>query len=735
MATSGSKSVKVTDWDTLKFSWSEKSQSIANNTTTISWKLELIATSYGYISSSASKAWSVTVNGTKYSGTTTVGINNNSTKTLASGTTTIAHSSDGTKSFDYSFSQAFDINFNGWVGTISGSGSGTLDSIPRVSKPTLSASSGEFGAAVTIYTNRASSDFTHKLFYKYGNSGWIAITSSPSVTTSYAWTVPLELMNQIPSSTSLTLTIACDTYVGSTYIGYATVEFTAKVPSSVKPSCTMTLEDVTNWDDTYGSPVQGLSKIKIKISAGLSYSSPIASYSISANGVKYTTAEATTDVLKTAGDSPVTVTVKDKRGRSATASYTMKVQAYNPPNITALTVHRVNATNLEDDQGEYINVKFSAVVSEMAGKNTATYTLKYKKSTESQFTTVELTGYSGAYELNNVRYRIAADSNSSYDIELTAKDRHDTATRSTSASTAFTLMNWGADGTSLGIGKVAEEVNSLDVAVNLYSRGTLRTMGNRYAAASYGTSGATGFIKMVSIEIMKDYADTPLTFVFNRRLAKSPMTVHVTFQSKLELDPSLDSITYEGSNYGAFIVQSSTSVWDLYVEKVSGYDSITLLDWHVSALRLDRFKITFPGTNASTVPTPYYRATPLVAESILDAFMPVGFVLTLYSHADPNSMYPGTTWTRITNAFLWACDANGTIGQTGGEKSHTLTVNELPSHSHGSVYSGNVSGTKTHSWMASGGSNMAYGTVAAGGGEAHNNMPPYIQVSIWRRTA
>ena len=104
MAKSGSTSVAVTNYDTLKFTWTEKSQSIANNTTTIEWKLQLVAGSYGYINSTVSKSWSVTVNGVKYSGSNTVGIANNTTKTLASGTTTIAHATDGSKQFSYSFS-------------------------------------------------------------------------------------------------------------------------------------------------------------------------------------------------------------------------------------------------------------------------------------------------------------------------------------------------------------------------------------------------------------------------------------------------------------------------------------------------------------------------------------------------------------------------------------------------------------------------------------------------------
>ena len=167
MASSGSTSVTVTSLDTLKFSWSIVKQDVTNNTSTVSWKLELIAGSSGRISSSTPKSWSATVNRTKYSGKNYIDISNNSTKTLANGSTVIKHDSDGTKTFSYSFSQAFDIAFSGSnIETKNGSGSGILNTIPRASS--LSASNGTLGTAQTLTINRHSDSFTHTITHKCG---------------------------------------------------------------------------------------------------------------------------------------------------------------------------------------------------------------------------------------------------------------------------------------------------------------------------------------------------------------------------------------------------------------------------------------------------------------------------------------------------------------------------------------------------------------------------------------
>jgi hypothetical protein len=114
MATSGYKDVAVANYITLRYSWTAGTQNVASNYTPISWKLQLISSnSSANINSSASKDYSVTTDGSKKTGTNTVGLSGGATKTLASGSKNIYHNSDGTKTFSYSFSQEFAITYSG----------------------------------------------------------------------------------------------------------------------------------------------------------------------------------------------------------------------------------------------------------------------------------------------------------------------------------------------------------------------------------------------------------------------------------------------------------------------------------------------------------------------------------------------------------------------------------------------------------------------------------------------
>lgn len=459
MASSGSTSVTVTSWNTLKFSWAQVSQSVTNNTTTISWTLQLIAGSSGRISSTASKDWSVTVNGTAYSGTNTVGVANSTTKTLASGKTTITHTADGSKTFSYSFSQEFGITFGGsTIGTKSGSGSGTLNTIPRATTPTVSASSVDMGGKVTISTPRASSSFTHDLAYAFAGASYVSIAAG--VATSYSWTVP-DLAIKIPNATSGTVTIRCITKNGSTTIGTKTVLLTAKVPASVLPtvSSVAVVEATAGLASQFGALIQTKSTVKATISAAGARGSTIKAYSATYQGKTYTSSSFTTDKVRSAGTQTMTVKVQDSRGRwSSVTNKTFAVLAYEAPAVTRLQAYRANADGTPNDEGAYAAVAYTYSVASLGGKNTARMKVEFKLSTAATYAEADVLTTDTALTGSGVVVSAGTFSaDYQYDIKLTVVDYFGaSSTYTTVLPSAAVIMDLKADGTGISFGKTAD---------------------------------------------------------------------------------------------------------------------------------------------------------------------------------------------------------------------------------------------------------------------------------------
>ena len=122
---------------------------------------------------------------------------------------------------------------------------------------------------------------------------------------------------------------------------------------------------------------------------------------------------------------------------------------------------------------------------------------------------------------------------------------------------------------------------------------------------------------------------------------------------------------------------------------------------------------------------------------------PIGYIYMSTSSTNP-SVYFGGTWERIAKGkTLVGVDENdndfNASSKTGGEKEHTLTVDEMPSHSHnmGAVRQW-VGASGNAYWLQD--SNERYAkesqqTSDVGGGQPHNNMQPYFTCYIWEKTA
>jgi len=600
MATSGSTSIAVTSHDTLKFSWTLASQSIANNTSTVTWKLELISDAYGAISSTVSKNWSVTVNGTAYSGTNTVGIGNSSTKTLASGSTTIAHNSDGTKSFSYSFSQYFGITFSGSsISTKAGSGSGTLTTIPR--KSTLSVENGTLGTPLELTVEKKATSFTHTITYVSGSySGTIATKSSA---TSISWTPPLTLATGAPNGTSVYVSITIETFNGSTSIGKNSYPIWCSIPSSEKPTVSFAVSDPLGYLSTYGAYVQGKSKFKIAVTASGSYGSSIASYKIVADGKTYSSASVETDVIASSGTLTISVTVTDSRGRTATASKTVTVAEYATPKITSLTVKRTNSAGSNDSGGAYLTVLFDATVSSISSKNSAVYKLQYKKKSATSYTTVTLSAYANNYSVTNGKYTFSADTTASYDVILTATDGFSSATKSGTGPSTTKIFSILSKGLGLAIGKVAELESTFEVAFETMFHKSA-TFKNTMAVYMENVSGTKR-------NVMHMNQSNAFNLGYGGYVANEGVTNvygnKVAFLSKSDF-------TFNGVTLDDFIVETGTSgiwtyrKWNSGIVECWGKYSVSNLACTTALGNMYRTAVFQPNSFPFTISSPYLFA-------------------------------------------------------------------------------------------------------------------------------
>ena len=128
---------------------------------------------------------------------------------------------------------------------------------------------------------------------------------------------------------------------------------------------------------------------------------------------------------------------------------------------------------------------------------------------------------------------------------------------------------------------------------------------------------------------------------------------------------------------------------------------------------------------------------------ILDNVYPVGSIYMSVNSTNPKNLFGGT-WEQIQGRFLFGMNSSYPAGSTGGEITHKLTAAEMPTHAH-YMASGNAGGDGT--WKPDAGWYLVtdvtddtttwwaqIGMNNAGGSEAHNNMPPYLSVYIWKRT-
>lgn len=135
-------------------------------------------------------------------------------------------------------------------------------------------------------------------------------------------------------------------------------------------------------------------------------------------------------------------------------------------------------------------------------------------------------------------------------------------------------------------------------------------------------------------------------------------------------------------------------------------------------------------------------AKPLInnLKELINIIYPVGSIYMSVNSTSPQTLFGGT-WTQLKDRFLLGAGSTYSNGATGGAATHTLTVDQIPSHRHtihGRIDRYQGSGTvfrEPYGYNESGGNDNNIESYATGGGKSHNNMPPYLVVYMWKRTA
>lgn len=334
-------------------------------------------------------ATSGTLGGTKsYSNSTRIKLYGKGATTVASGTATLTHTATGVGAFSVTLSGAiYESSTN-----VSGNGTGTLNTIPRATTPTITNTSGTVITSQTIGTairinvsGRASTSFSHELSYSFGSaSGTIGTISATAENQYYNWTPGTALGAQIPNATSGTCTITCVTKNGTATIGTTTKTITLTAPTSWVPTNTTAVapSNTVLGSSVYPATVSG---VRVTVTCAGSNSSTVAKVEVTFQNKTYSTttissgkATITTDACTGAGSETLTTVVTDSRGRTKSATKTITVTAYASPALS-LSIFRTSTSSSTaiDETGAYMRIVLTGSVSNVGSNAVSARTLSY----------------------------------------------------------------------------------------------------------------------------------------------------------------------------------------------------------------------------------------------------------------------------------------------------------------------------------------------------------------------
>ena len=265
-----------------------------------------------------------------------------------------------------------------------------------------------------------------------------------------------------------------------------------------------------------------------------------------------------------------------------------------------------------------------------------------------------------------------------------------------------------------------------------------------------------GFTVSQSVQVTVDDYSAPTAVIDLHRLNNFEPTTYITASARYSYLNGKNAVTIAAKfkkvsdpSYGTPIeladsIQSTVtcdrdSAYDFVVtvaDKLESTDYNLALGKGIPAFFIDTKKSSV-GVNCLPSQSDVLQLGDLAWLTAQGAY-PVGAIYLSVTNANPAALFGGT-WERIGGRFLLGADSTYAAGSTGGEAAHQLTTSEMPRHNHTldnyNVSAGNTTAYMTVQAQAKVGYNGNVQTLYAGWDGSHNNMPPYLAVYMWQRTA
>lgn len=380
---------------------------------------------------------------------------------FSSSTVTVSHGADGSARIPV-YAELF-VRYNGQqLGY--GINSTVYCELPRVPRVTELAAEGfVLGQKMTLRLSRAATDFTDTVSWSCGGMAGTLAEKTGEVT--LEWVPPMELAGQAPWETAVAVTLTVTTFQGDTQVGSRTVEVSCRIPETVVPTMTVTVSDKTAVFQSYGVYIQSQSQAWVQTQAAGAYGSVIREIRVGCGGMT-AAGESAVFALENSGSIPISVTVTDSRGRTASYEAEIQVQPYEKPEVTILGAFRCDEQGVYQADGQWLRVVFDAGASQTLIRTIRYYGIcTVHGGTERR--ELELTDYSGQSSVAGGSFLMSAGLDTAYDCQVAVQDDFGRVTSSSvMICVSFALLDLCRGTKAVGIGTRARNPGKLSIGLD-----------------------------------------------------------------------------------------------------------------------------------------------------------------------------------------------------------------------------------------------------------------------------